>query len=390
MTLTVPTDGLQEVRRVWAGRGGLWAGLGAAHDDDGLRWSPELARRRATRVVVEYLRPQLLTWPESPWKWLDALPAQSIRTRFTANAPGAGVDWVATRLDGWPPREFRHRSRRRIADSLLVTATRWTIEQLADAVVIADRIAPGVLGETAATRLAVAVEMLDMAPLASARAAIPSRSDLASLKSSGRPWASVAEVAGLLRMLEIEPALLADVPLDPDPALRDRLFHVAVFGKILLNLRSAGWTLEALGLPGSPEGGPLFRATDTSGSAWDVWFEMAGAWAYYGVPAPYPLAVTGVAGTGGALGADVALVRFKDRAALFECKFSADPTYVGRGGYEQVLDLPPVARTLDVWRRCRCRKESRCLHHTHQSSVVRRSSLPGCGRSRSRRSRRIC
>lgn len=97
------------------------------------------------RVVVEYLRPQLLTWPESPWKWLDALPAQSIRTRFTANAPGAGVDWVATRLDGWPPR-VPSSGRRRIADSLLVTATRWTIEQLADAVVIADRIAPGVLG----------------------------------------------------------------------------------------------------------------------------------------------------------------------------------------------------------------------------------------------------
>jgi hypothetical protein len=187
--------------------------------------------------------------------------------------------------------------------------------------------------------------MLEREPLASSRPIAPSRSDLQALRSSGRPWASVASVAAELRTLDHDPSVLASVPLDPDPALAERLFHVAVLGVLLRAMRAMGWALTPTGLPGSPDGTPVFRATDHDGDAWDIWYEMSGAWSFYGFVAPYPAAVAGVPGTGTPLGADIALVRNGDRAVVIECKYSTDPTYVGRSGYEQVLAYMAEART---------------------------------------------
>jgi hypothetical protein len=176
------------------------------------------------------------------------------------------------------------------------------------------------LDEPERRRVAVAAEMLDREPLASSRPIAPSRSDLQALRASGRPWSSVAAVAVGLRTLDHDPALPASVPLDPDSVLSERLFHVAVLGVVLRALRSMGWALTPTALPGSPDGRPVFRATDPHGEDWDLWYEMSGAWSYYGHVAPYPAAVEGVPGTGGPLGADVALVRDGDRAVVIECK----------------------------------------------------------------------
>lgn len=345
MTLTIPTEGLVEIRRVWAGRGGLWNGIAAVESDRGDTWTPELARRRATRVVVELLRPQLLTWPESHRMWLDALPAQTLRRRVVSDVPGAGVDWPLSRMGGWPPREFHHRRRTRVADTVLVTVTRWTIEKLVEGVVAVDALDPSHLGAAARSRVMVAQSMLNREPLASAHLAMPTRQDLAALRSSGRPWASVAAVAGWLRVLDHDATRLADMPINPDPVLADRLFHVAVLGSLLRGLRATGWNISVVGLPGSPNGSPPFVATDPVGDTWDLWFEMSGAWAHYGVPAPYSPAVAGIVGTGGPLGADIALLRHGDRAVLIECKYSENPTYVGRNGYEQVLAYMTEALT---------------------------------------------
>ena len=95
--------------------------------------------------------------------------------------------------------------------------------------------------------------------------------------------------------------------------------------------------MNVTGLPGSPDGQPHFVATSPSNESWDVWFEMAGAWRYYNVAPPYPPAAAGITGTGGPLGADIGLIRAADRAVIIECKYSANPSYVGRSGYEQTL-----------------------------------------------------
>jgi hypothetical protein len=345
MTLTIPADGIDEIRRTWTGRGGLWAAIAAVEGETGVIWTPELARRRAARVVVEMLRPCVQAWPDSSRKWIDALPAQSIRRHVVADAPGAGIDWPTTRIRGWPPREFDHRRRTRVADTLLVTTTRWTIETLTSVLAAADRVDPEIVDSTTRARHQVALSMLQLEPLRSALPTLPSRADLAALRASGRPWGAVAAAATWLRILDHDPAQFADLPIDPDPALADRLFHVAVMGLVLRALRVARWTIRPTGLPGSPDGTPVFAATDPAGATWDVWYEMAAAWAHYGVPAPYPPAVRGVTGTGGPLGCDIALVRISDRAVVIECKYSADPSYVGRNGYEQTLAYMTEALT---------------------------------------------
>ncbi len=152
-------------------------------------------------------------------------------------------------------------------------------------------------------------------------------------------------MAEWLRILDHDPSRIANLPLDPDPVLVERLFHVAVLGVILGSLRSAGWTVVPSGLPGSPDGTPVFSATDLLGDAWELWYEMSGAWNYYGVAAPYAAAAVGMSGTGGPLGADLALVRLDDRAVVIECKYSGDPTYVGRNGYQQTVAYMTEART---------------------------------------------
>lgn len=340
MTLTVPTVGLAEIRRIWAGRGGLW-GLVADtnHPTDNLDWTIDAVRRRALRVALEVARPHLLAWPASRREWIDALPAQSVRHRSVADAPGPGADWVRTRLAGWPPREFHHRHRLREADSILVTTTRWTIETVDETLKEVHRLGAEMVPESdpLRARVAAARAALEIEPLASSHPTAPSRLDLVALRTSGRPWKTVAGVAEALQVVTKDPGRLADLALDPDPALADRLFHIAVLGQLIHDLRASGWRFTVTSLPGAPTGGPHLEAIAPNGEQWDLWYEMSGAWTHYNVPSPFATAARGLEGTGGPLGSDIALVLPHQRALIVECKFSDDPTYVGRGGYEQAL-----------------------------------------------------
>ena len=229
-----------------------------------------------------------------------------------------------------------------MADTVLVTTARWTIEQVVDAV---DDLTPDALDPNVHRRIDVARSMLEREPLASSNAVAPARPDLAALRASGRPWASVAAVADWMLAVDHDPARLTSLPIDPDPVLMERLFHVAVVGCLLRALRAGGWTIEVVGLPGDERTGPILSVTDPALTTWDVWFEMAGAWNHYGVSAPYPPAVVGISGTGRPLGADIALVALGRAAVVVECKFSADPVYVGRNGYEQALAYMAEVRT---------------------------------------------
>ena len=65
MKPTIPLQGLDEIRRVWAGRGGILAGVAAVQDDTGEEWPHDLTRACAARVLLEVLRPHLLSWPNS-------------------------------------------------------------------------------------------------------------------------------------------------------------------------------------------------------------------------------------------------------------------------------------------------------------------------------------
>lgn len=336
MTLTLPLEGIDEVRRLWVGRGTIWNATAAVADEHDIQWSPQLARRRAARVVFELARPPLSTWPDSVRKWIDALPAQSYRERMLADAPRSGVQWAETRRLGWPPKAFVVKHRQRVAETLLLITLRWTIEKLHEVRLEAERVLSDIAVDLSA-QLEAAVQLLEVEPVRSAHPVLPSSSDLAIMRVAGRPWRSVANVAKLLRLLDHDQDELANRLIDPDPAMADRLFHVAIFGLTLQTLRAEGWTLRPVGLFGGGSGGPILLGTSPLGESWDIWFEAAGAWNHYTCQEPFPGAMVGISGTGGPLGADIALIRGHERAVLIECKFSANPTYVGRGGYEQTL-----------------------------------------------------
>lgn len=345
MTPTLPLEGIAEVRRLWSGRGTIWEATAAVGQDGEVEWSPQLARRRACRIVFELTKPHLVSWPDSVREWIDALPAQSYRERVLADAPRSGVQWAETRRLGWPPKVFVVKERHRIAETLLLTTLRWTIENLIEIHLGARRVLADI-GAGLEPQINAVGELLHIEPVRSAEPIVPSVSDLTLLRGAGRPWGAVATVARLLRLLDHDQDDLANRLIDPDPAMADRLFHVAVLGLTLRTLRENRWSLRPISLFGGTGSGPIISATSPAGELWDIWFEGSGAWTFYSATEPYPTGVQGIAGTGGPLGADIALFHADERAVLIECKFSLNPNYVGRQGYEQTLAYMGEALTI--------------------------------------------
>lgn len=336
---TIPRRGLDETLRAWSGQGQLWDGLAAPHDPVAeRRWTPDDIRRRAYRILFDRLAPTFAVWPARRRTWIDALPAVSTRERQLAGYPVAGTSWPATRRLGWPPRMFSTRPRQRVPNTLLSTVARWTFDELAPVAAAAAEPATA-LQVRARDRVEVALGLLEVEPMASAMPLAPTRTDLSALVAEGPPWRSLAPIAGALRELR-NPASLADLALGlvaPDSELAWRLFHLAVLGEILQALRTAGAFAVSLRPLGDSTPGPAFSVQDAVGRTWDLWFEAAGAWKYYGRSEPYPAAAAGVPGAGGALGTDLMLIRIDERALLFECKYSWRPAVVARDGYEQAL-----------------------------------------------------
>jgi len=345
-SLPVPEEGLDEVLAAWSGRGQLLEALAAVGDGDtGRRWSSTDIRRRAHRVLLAALVPTLETWPHRTDTWLDALPAESLRSIQVLAAPAAGVSWPATmRARGWPPEAFVVRTRRRVADTLLVSVLRWTLETLSDIRRDALAVEPSV--DLAARRqLDVALRLLDEEPLSSAVPHRPDRHDLTAVRREGRPWAAVATVAQDLRELDASLALWAKRMVAPDPELRWRLFHLGVFGVLLRRLRESGAVCISRRPLSAAAPAPAYDVRCTDGTRWDLWFEAGGLWSYYDRWSPYMAATTNLPGANQPLEGDIVLVDPDRGALIIECKFSASPGTVGRGGVPQLMAYMVESRT---------------------------------------------
>jgi hypothetical protein len=343
----IPQRGLDETLRTWSGQGQLWDALATVSDPVADRqWSARDIRRRAHRVLFQQIEPLLARWPAQRRIWLEALPAESRRSRVVSLLPTPGTSWSETRCKGWPPSSFMSRPRMRRADTLLTTTLRWVLEQLLDvrrAAVLPTDEAQGM----ARAHLDVAAELLGVEPLASATAIVPRPTDLIALRGAGLPWRSVVPVAIQLRALTGAGLLeLAMRVVAPDGDLAWRLFHLAILGEVLHALRVAGASVSSLRPLGDALSGPAFQVTDTRGRQWDLWFEAAGAWARYGRTCPYTRATVGVPGAGSPLGSDLLLIRPGDRALVVECKYSLSPSLVARGGYEQAAAYAVEAHEL--------------------------------------------
>jgi hypothetical protein len=332
----IPWDGLAEVLRGWSGRGQLHEALAAVEDNlSEVRWRPRDVEGRARRLLLAELRPLLERWPVSAAEWLHALPAQSLRQRRITTEPGPGTDWVETRLLGWPPEQFVTKDRSRVADQVMSGTLRWVIDNIGATRHDAIRIERS-LRDVAAAQLAAALSLKARPPLNDTEAIPPTPIDLRALRRSGRPWTRLAPVAERLRAFGASDLMTyARQHLLPDEDLQPRLFHLAVFGMLLKTLRERGATVSSLRpLSGSVTPGPAYEIL-LDGTKWDLWFETASIWGYYGLPSPYQeLMIPALGHSATPLGADILLIDPRNVAHAFECKFGKR-NYIARSGYLQ-------------------------------------------------------
>ena len=332
----IPPDGLAEVLRGWSGRGQLYEALAGIRDDGGeVRWQRRDVEGRARRLMLAQLAPLLETWPRSAADWLHALPAQSLRHRRVTDTPRPGVDWVETRTLGWPPEQFVVKDRSRIADQLTSSVLRWTVDQLAVIRHDAVRIERS-LRTLAEAQIRAALSLRDQPPLDATTGVRPVPADIRALRRSGWPWTRLAPVAEMLSAQLAEDLLtFARQHLLPDGDIRWRLFHLGVLGKLLMVLRSRGASITSLRpLSGAAAAGPSYRV-ELDGRRWDLWFEAAGIWDFYGQPSPYQELVRPALGYAATpLGADILLIVPGEQACAFECKYG-ELGYIARDGYLQ-------------------------------------------------------
>ncbi len=335
-SLPIPVEGLHEVLKAWSGQGRLWAAL-ALVDDEELserQWSERDVRRRAHRVLFARLEPRLAEWPASLQPWLEALPAESTRTRIVDNAPGAGVSWPDSAVRfGWPPSQFAIRQRSRIPDTLMLGVLRWTIETLAGVWKDAIAVEPTVDSEVR-HQLTAALSLMDLDILALAASDRPSLAEIRAVRREGYPWTAVASVATELAAADGSLEELALVSVLPSPELAWRLFHLSVLGTLLRAARDAGCQIDSLRPLTATSIGPAYRLADTGGRKWDLWFEAAGACGHYGRSSIYGQMTSLLPGAR-PIGADLLLLLPDQVALVVECKYSADSSVVGRNGFMQ-------------------------------------------------------
>ncbi len=337
--LPIPEEGLFEVLRAWSGKGRLWEALAAVEAEEIAErdWTAKDVESRAQRILFEQLLSLLLRWPISLSAWINYLPAESVRVRSVSVVPTSGTSWRDTRLLGWPPREFVGHSKNRESSTLLVTTLKWTIERLIEIRDGAVKVEPEI-DESARRQLEVAQKLLHVEPLASAEGITPARADITAVRSEGKPWSAVASVADALRRLtEATLTELARRLVMPSDDLRWRLFHLSILGKLLLGLQASGASITSIRPLAAFSGGPAYTARAADGSEWDIWFEAAGAYRHYRKRSPYLAATRGVRGENRPLGADLLLIRPDDRALIIECKYSDNPSYIGRYAYQQTV-----------------------------------------------------
>jgi hypothetical protein len=334
----IPLDGLEEVLQGWSGRGQLYEALATIPGSNAdIRWQHQDIEGRAHRIMLARLGPLLEAWPTSAADWLHALPAQSLRLRRISDTPQTGTDWVETRMLGWPPEQFVVKDRSRVADQLMSTTLRWTLDQLAVIRRNAVRVERS-LRELAATHVEAALSLRNQPPLDATAGMRPVRSDVEALRRSGWPWTKLAPVTDMLITTQSEDLLtFARQHLLPDDDIRWRLFHLAVLGMLLKTLRERGAAITSLRpLSGAASAGPAY-AVQLDGRRWDLWFEAAAIWRYYGQESPYQLLTRPALGYQSTpLGADILLIIPEEDAYAFECKYG-ETSYIARDGYLQAV-----------------------------------------------------
>src|SRR3954447_5046427 len=172
LTPKIPLVGLVETTRSWSSAGELYAAL-AAVDEPEREWTSRDIERRAHRILAQRLESHLMSWPVRADDWLDALPAESLRPREAVLAPNSGTSWRETAKRGWPPAAFYGKRRYRIADTLLVSTLRWTLEAVTSVIRDAELVVPGLLVEIA-PQFHCALGLLEIEPVCRAHAIAPS------------------------------------------------------------------------------------------------------------------------------------------------------------------------------------------------------------------------
>ncbi len=335
LALAVPRDGLKELFRVWTGDGPLLDALAACQSDDEVEWHPADVRRRSRRILLGLLADDLLTLPRTPNEWFEHLPAISASQFDICNSPAGGIRWVDTvRRCGWPPTTYVSRRRSRLMDTLPLSVLTWVSRRLSD--VIADI---ATLTPELQTRLGVPVAALSQATSEITGDDVgrpPGRSELLALGHSGFPWRTVANIARLVSRAELDPEFLAFSLLEPDPEMESRLFHVSVLGYVVAALRANHCGITWKAPIGAPSDGPQVQVKSSEGRWWDLWFDSGKARACYAAPrSAYSSAVSSIVGTGQTIRPDLLLIDFPKRALVIECKWSPEPSYVGRDGFHQ-------------------------------------------------------
>lgn len=342
--LALPRRGLDELLRGWTSDGQVFEALGAvAGDHTEVAWSAADARRRAHRVLLDRLGPDVARLPKTAASWREHLPVTVTSERVVSARPVRPMDWARTaRRFGWPPTDFVGNPRSRVRDETTLQVLAWTARRLAqvrdDAATSAPRLAAGVADEVGAF---VQVVEEDLAGLVADR---PDRLDVRALATSGAPWSALAVVADRLMAAESDLEFLTFQIIEPAPELEWRLFHLSVFGEVLAALRGLGARVRwAAPLSASSTSGPQFEVR-LGADRWDLWFEASSAPRHYGLVSPYVQATAGVLGNQQSIGADVLLCRRGARALALECKWSSNRPYVGRDGYHQASSYLAEAR----------------------------------------------
>lgn len=351
-SLSLPRRGLGELLRGWSSDGQVYEALGAVFSGGtDIEWSARDIERRAHRVLLGKMEPDLQRLPTNAATWLQNLPVTTTAGREISPRPMRPTNWAASaRRYGWPPTAFVGYPRSRVRDETTLRVLAWTARKLhgivrdvlPSAKALSGRVEPYV-------DAMVKVVDQELSDIGTGR---PDRLDIRSLASSGTPWSALAVVTDALLSAETDLEFLAYEIIEPIPDLQWRLFHLSVLGEVLSTLRDLGGRVRWIApLSASEASGPQFRVV-MGQEIWDLWFEASGASRRYGAESPYRTATLSVATLQRAIGADIMLCLRGKRSLMFECKWSPDGKYVGRDGYHQASSYLVEARSGiadDVW-----------------------------------------
>jgi len=318
----------------------------------GMTWTAADVRRRARRVLLGLLRPTLDRLPATTDQWDTYLPVTQISYRTIAPIPSGSTCWADTvREFGWPPTSYHQRERRREVDDVALSSLAWLARRLDAIVEDVEAVAPSVA--RGAHPVARTLAHVALSRLADTTPARPDRLDLRSLAASGFPWSVLAELAEQVGRAETDLQFLAYELIQPDPESVARLFHLAILGEVIRSFQRCGFDVRwRAPLQAVRQLGPQLVVTRGE-DRWEIWYEAAGARAYYRLPAAtYGRAVEHIPGAGGAIGSDIAVIGRESRSLLLEVKWSPRPSYVGRSGFHQAMSYALDARlgvTPEVW-----------------------------------------